>query len=256
MGVLEAFDWFIGSLANATSPGELAQVLTEMTERLGYDYFALTHHVDWGRRPPHAFRLHNYPAAWVDYFDAHNLGGADPVQRASERTQAAFHWARVPKIIAMTRQDHAIRDLAAAHGMGDGFTVPANVPGEIHGSCSFAVARGRALPRRGLLLAQLAGGFAFDGARRVFGTRDMRTRGLPALTDRQRECLVWAALGKSDWEISRILGISEETVSQHIRQACERYDVQKRTSLLFHALLDGAVSFAQVARHAYPAFPG
>jgi len=70
-----------------------------------------------------------------------------------------------------------------------------------------------------------------------------------ALTDRQRDCLIWAARGKGDWEISRILGISEETVAQHIRQACERYGVQKRTSLMIHALFDGTISFADVAPH-------
>ncbi|MBB5720345.1 DNA-binding CsgD family transcriptional regulator [Stakelama sediminis] len=45
----------------------------------------------------------------------------------------------------------------------------------------------------------------------------------PVLTRRQRDCLIWAARGKGDWEISRILGVSEETVAKHFRAACERY---------------------------------
>ena len=71
----------------------------------------------------------------------------------------------------------------------------------------------------------------------------------PSLTDRQRDCLLWAARGKGDWEISRILGLSEETVARHIKQACERYGVNKRTLLAIRALFDGTFTFGDV-------FPG
>lgn len=79
-----------------------------------------------------------------------------------------------------------------------------------------------------------------------------RVRPSPAcrarLTDRQRDCLIWVARGKGDWETSIILGISKETVAQHISEACERYGVRKRTSLMIHALFDGTISFADIAR--------
>ena len=68
------------------------------------------------------------------------------------------------------------------------------------------------------------------------------------LTDRQRECVMWAARGKSDWEIARILGISHETVIEHLRHARERYGVGKRTLLAIHALFDGTIGFLDVLR--------
>jgi DNA-binding CsgD family transcriptional regulator len=70
--------------------------------------------------------------------------------------------------------------------------------------------------------------------------------GLPRLTDRQRDCLIWVARGKSDWEISRIIDVSQETVVRHVKQARERYGVQKRTLLLIRTLFDGTISFADV----------
>ena len=73
-------------------------------------------------------------------------------------------------------------------------------------------------------------------------------RPAPGLTDRQRDCLLWAARGKSDWEISRILGISRETVIQHLKQARERYGVGKRTLLAVHALFDGTISFLDIVK--------
>lgn len=68
----------------------------------------------------------------------------------------------------------------------------------------------------------------------------------PTLTERQRVCVLWSARGKSDWEISKILGIQPDTVVQHLKQARERYGVQKRTLLAVHALFDGTISFAEV----------
>src|SRR3546814_7855465 len=62
------------------------------------------------------------------------------------------------------------------------------------------------------------------------------------LTDRQRDCVLWAARGKGDWEISRILGVGEETVARHIKLGCARYGVNKRTLLAIRALFDGTLT--------------
>jgi LuxR family quorum-sensing system transcriptional regulator CciR len=58
--------------------------------------------------------------------------------------------------------------------------------------------------------------------------------------------VVWAARGKSDWEIARILGLSEETVTQYLKRARQRYGVSSRTMLAVRTLFDGVISFADV----------
>ena len=70
----------------------------------------------------------------------------------------------------------------------------------------------------------------------------------PKLTDRQRDCVFWAARGKSDWEIAQILGIGHETVIQHLKQARERYGVTKRTMLAVSTLFDGTISFIDILK--------
>ena len=52
------------------------------------------------------------------------------------------------------------------------------------------------------------------------------------------------ARGKTDWEISQILGIGQETVIQHMKDARDRYGVTKRTLLAIRALFEGQISFA------------
>ena len=98
-------------------------------------------------------------------------------------------------------------------------------------------------------IAQLAGNFAFEAARRLWLRRGQRAVvGTTPLTDRQRDCALWVARGKGDWEIARILGVSEETVAQHVRQACGRYGVNKRTLLLVQTLFDGTLTFTDIFR--------
>ena len=42
---------------------------------------------------------------------------------------------------------------------------------------------------------------------------------VPRFTERELECLKWAAAGKSVWETGRILGVSERTVTFHLENA-------------------------------------
>ena len=248
MSMVERAEAFLRDVSEISTEVELAEALTNVTRELGFTYFALTHHVDIRRAPQPAIRLHNYPDDWVQYYDDNSLGVSDPVHRASHMTSVGFAWSEIPRLVALTPGDHEILSRGGAKGIGDGFTVPANVPGETHGSCSFANPAGTAIREEELPLAQLVGAFAFEAARRLWRVRSPGLAPAPKLTDRQRECILWVARGKSDWEISRILGIEHETVIRHLKQARERYGVAKRTMLAVHALFDGSISFTDVMK--------
>ena len=246
-GMFERVDAFVTDVSEITSEAELAEALAMIGQELGFSYFALTHHVDIRHAPQPTIRLHNYPCGWEDYFDEQKLGTSDPVHRASQLTTVGFPWSKLPRLIQLTPRDLQVLERAGYSGIGDGFTVPAHIPGESNGSCSFAMQSGQPIREEHLPVAQLVGAFAFEAARRLW-----RMRGTAAaarrLTDRQRDCVIWAARGKSDWEISQILGISHETVIQHLKQARERYGVSKRTMLAVSALFDGTISFIDVLK--------
>jgi len=246
MDGLATIEELIRALGGATTLDELAAALGVAAGTMGFRYFALTHHIDVRRTRAPVIRLHNYPKQWADYFDDHELGVRDPVHRASHLIGAGFSWSQLPDLIRLTPSDRRVLALARRAGIGEGYTVPANIPGEMHGSCSFATDRAVPLEPGMLPLAQWTGAFAFECARRLRGLRGGRQRMVPRLTDRQRQCLIWVAQSKSDWEIGIILGISPETVRQHVRDACARYGVSKRTSLVIRALYDGTISFSDI----------
>jgi LuxR family transcriptional regulator, quorum-sensing system regulator CciR len=238
-------DAFVRDVQGLETEEALAGAIAAVSSDLGFRYFALTHHIDV-RRSSAAIRIHNYPQGWAEWFDEQSLGRTDPVHRASNITSVGFAWSKLPQMIALTPDDQRVLELARAHGIGEGFTVPAHVPGEAHGSCSFACVAGERFADEHLALLQLVGVFAFEAARRM--RRNRSWKGPVELTDRQRECVMWAARGKSDWEIARILGISDQTVIEHLKHARERYGVGRRTLLAVHALFDGTIGFLDVLR--------
>jgi LuxR family quorum-sensing system transcriptional regulator CciR len=127
---------------------------------------------------------------------------------------------------------------AAAFGLHDGFSVPCFVGNEVTGTCSFVVGPGNPLPDGELAMAELVGHYAYEAARAMM----LRARNGNAtsvrLSPRQIECIELIARGKTDWEIARILGISEATVKEYVNDARRRYRVGKRVQLVLRAVFD------------------
>jgi len=246
MGILP-LDQLTELIDGVASADDLMVAMIGLCATLGARCFAITHHVDVARET-HPMRLHNYPDRWAEFYDINALGLSDPVHRASHKTSIGFRWSRMPAMIPLTASDLKVLELGREQGIGDGFTVPANVPGEARGSCSFANEAGTSLADEMLPAAQLAGAFAFETARRLWRVRTLDTEEQPVLTDRQRDCVLLAARGKTDGEIAQLLSVSAETVAVHIKNACERYGVYKRSSLMIRTLFDGTFTFSDIFR--------
>ena len=234
-------DLFGEQASRCASPEELRLLLEEVTRELGFRYFALLHHRRMLPGSDRLIRLDNYPATWEEELLARHDIAADPVHLASLRTNAGFGWDELGTFVPINAAQREILERSRYHGLGSGFTVPANVPGEPSGSCSFAVSRGRPLPESRLMCAELIGVHAFRAARRVHGLAE--TRAGPRLSRRELQCLRLVAAGKTDWEIAKILAISVETARQYVKRARAAYDVVSRAQLVACGLRDALVSF-------------
>jgi len=72
--------------------------------------------------------------------------------------------------------------------------------------------------------------------------RDITKSMLPAssadeqISTRERECLQWAAQGKTSWEMSQILNVSESTIIYHLRNATKKLDAANRMHAVVKAV--------------------
>lgn len=247
MGQFQDVQEFVGAVKRLSDAVELKDMLSDSLEALGFQQFAFIHHVGNSTVPAGLVRVSNYPESWIEVIRQRHYLSDDPVHAACQRSATSFIWSNLNDIITLTPRQSEIMEAWDGHGLGDGFTVPIHIPGEVSGSCSMGVRAGLALPVHSLPAAQYVASFAFEAARRMARTDAERKDGpTRRLTQRQLDCIVLVAQGKSDWDISRVLGISDQTVHQHVEDAKRRFGVASRTQLVVRALYDSYLNFSDI----------
>lgn len=71
------------------------------------------------------------------------------------------------------------------------------------------------------------------------------------LTRREIECLEWVSLGKSDWEIGRILELSRKTVNLYIERSKKKLDVSTRIQAVVLAIQMGILFSGKSSKEAF-----
>jgi DNA-binding CsgD family transcriptional regulator len=61
------------------------------------------------------------------------------------------------------------------------------------------------------------------------------------LTPREQECLLWVTEGKTTWETSQILNISERTVTFHLQNTVDKLGVVNRQQAVARAVALGII---------------
>jgi LuxR family quorum-sensing system transcriptional regulator CciR len=253
---LDVVQSFIDVSRGLRNPADLDALLQAITREMGFDHYALIHHVDLTPYEPELrhmatgqlVALMDYPEQWIEEYIGNDIVSYDPVLLASHKTNVGFAWSEIPKLIELKRPHVEQLERGRRAGIGDGFTVPSNVPGEANGSSNFVVRTGRQLPERNLMMAQLVGSYAFEAARNIVTHAHRLQFGRVNLSPRQLDCILLIGQGKSTWDIARILGISEATVKEYIDDARRRYGVKTRIQLVLRAVYDGHLPLIDALR--------
>lgn len=239
---------FVAASAEVDDMIGLRAIIEQSCRELGFDYFAIVHHIQFGRPTTDKVRLSNYPLEWIAKL-RESESFREPVLATAERAASGFLWSDLDSLTVLGAKDELYMKRAARFGLAEGFTVPNHVPGETFGSCHFAVQRKSDLPVDNLAAAQALGTFAFEKARQLVrqDAQPSEEYVVPApLTTRQRDCLLFAARGKSDSVIAELLNIRPRTVNEHIEAAKRRYSVATRTQLIVRALFRSEICFSEV----------
>lgn len=139
------------------------------------------------------------------------------------------------------RAPHTRRTLAQAgeFGLNGGITVPSWSPGTNWAFTTFTH-KSPLDPRE--LLPVLADSVYFVSCMHAAMDRLLRRPvGKPLLSDRECEVLRWSAIGKTSWETSMILCISERTVNFHLQQISRKLGVKGRRAACARAVALGLI---------------
>ena len=209
------------------APGEVGQALFGVLRNYGAKSLVLA---DWMGETVRHFTLEG-PDGWYDYYFKHDLRRGNPVFRNLRRRSTGFVWSEIDDRCA---GDQRWFDALDEFEMPDGMSVTSHGPNGQLGWISFTAERIELSPleRQAISLAGLA---LHDRLRMLAGAV-----GKPVhLSERERDCLGFVAQGKSDWEISVILSISQSTVHTHVENAKRKLGARTRAQAVARFMCQG-----------------
>jgi DNA-binding CsgD family transcriptional regulator len=242
------FPDFIERSNRIRCPRELFSLLLKAAQDEGFTqlaYGALTYNeplrlVDH----PHPAIALNYSAQWQDRYIQRGYGAIDPVVTYAPSIAIPFLWDWFVIRCALSNKQRQLLNEAAEAGLKNGVTVPLHGPWGRVAVISFASQFNDVRPKAQLdRLSALASQFHVAFTSLGGGLR----RDLPAvdLSPREKDCLRWTARGKSSWDISMILTISENTVNFHVKNAIRKLDATNRIVAVVKAIRLGLIDLPQ-----------
>ncbi len=243
MDALDHIERFIQDVNAAGNLEDILACLRRQIERLGFERF--TYELMWpdgGARKP--LFITSYPADWINRYIEKKYESDDLTCRNAGQMMRPFAWPEVKSNFHMTAPQRLVFNEAAELGLKSGGTVPIHGPGAA--KAYVAVANSMAddeftklfLARRHEL--HLLATYAHEKIM-ALGI-DNAPSTMMKLTAREIEVMTWTARGKTRWEISEILSISEETVKAHTENACRKLNASNKTHATAVALVSGLIA--------------
>ena len=228
-----ALDFVDAIEAAATSASVISQ-FEKMIGDLGFHAYIMAGIPEPGQTLAQVTVANGWPAEWFELYNRENLSAVDPVPRHCFSTLNPFEWRDVPYDRERNLAAHNVMTRARDFRFHEGFCIPihyddstgaismagerpyldAETKSAVHLMSVFTHGRLRALARQ----APLAPGRRLSAA--------------------EAEVLRWAALGKTAWETSQILGISERNVRWHLEEAQRKLMAPNKTATVARALVN------------------
>jgi len=173
-----------------------------------------------------------YPTEWLGAYLENGYATVDPVLRTHFRQFKPQLWSQTYRG-ELSEQELDFIEHAGSYGLSEGVTLGQRNNAETLGSLfSFAGVDMGEHPRHMAVLAHLAPHLHVALMRTAFAPSDSRS----LLSAREREVLQWMIEGKTNWEASRILGITERTVKFHVQNILAKLQSSTRGQAIAHAL--------------------
>lgn len=182
------------------------------------------------------FNVNNWPEEWADSWKDLRFMIHDPVARQAARTNRPFTWSAAYALAGP--EGRSILDRSRDFGFKDGIAIPIHSLAAPTGCVTLGAERLDLSPLEHSAL-QLVSHAAYSKLENLLGPFGP-SKG-DELTDREGEVMHWIAAGKSDWEVGAILGVSQHTIREHVRHACEKLGVSKRTAACARAVSCGHI---------------
>lgn len=234
---------FLQNAQSLASLSALDEQFAQVLRPFGFMVFQYVHLATPGQPLAPRMLFGRPDPGWNQRYRQEGMYRRDPALKAIFSKARPFTWSDIRDHAAAADQARVF-DEAGEHGLREGLVVPIHGP---HGSVAGLQIMGEdpdldpglrpTLHALGLMYGAL--GLPLSELART----PTPQRGL---SPREKECLLWAARGKSDWDIGMILGLAERTVSMHCDRARARLGARTRIQALATALRLGWITADEI----------
>lgn len=239
-----AVDGFIQQTERTDDGERLFALFADTVDRLGYSCISYLHFQPDPETGRERICRTNYPQPWVAHYREQDYIRIDPVITGGMRSTLPLAWDGAKAKARLSPKQRRMFEEAGEFGLKSGVTIP------IHGfGGEFATVN------IGSPLDEAEFGKSWSEHRHSIhlmaihlhagSARRHRPRPQPAervsLSERERECLTWMANGKTNWEISEILDLSEKTIDGYLENIKRKLGVYSKTQAVVKAIMQGLI---------------
>jgi len=227
---------------NAATIADIDTVFKDLRSGLGFDYGLMTVVYPITFSKSQNVSLGNYPPEWVKEYMETGYASLDPVVEHCFSKHTPIVWDRNSgkgqKIVEEFFQK--AHDVGLRHGMSvghkgyDGTVCLISLAGLKPIDTESEAYKKIVIALYSIIASLHCEIVALTGAK-------LSEVNQPDLTPREKQCLVWAADGKTSGEIADILGISESTVVFHIKNFIQKLGVTNRSQAVAKAVRLGLI---------------
>lgn len=239
------FHELIERLTKSTTVEEIHSVCSSLCNQFGFDRFQYGARIPTSFVKPYYIFISSYQNEWRDRYLAEGYMSIDPAVRYCAGHSTPFPWNRIQKLETDDMIVRRFMGEASEYGLNSGISIPVHsAQGEFamfSMASSLNHARANSQIVDALPFSHSFAAYLHETVRKTFDNQVLPLSKVQ-LTERERECLLWTAEGKTSWEISKILGVSERTVVFHLQNVADKLKVVNRQQAVARAVSLGLIS--------------
>ena len=227
---------FIERVKNINTTQELTNAFDDLLHEYGFVAFCIGNPIAPKIQLEERIWVSTWPEEWAKAWMANNWVAVDPVVYQILAARVPFRWrdvrARADKLGA------GVMDAARDFKFNDGLGIP--IRSESREILGVTMAGPHIdLTERDTACLHLAAIYFHARLELLSG---IATSPRKPLSGREKDCLAWASAGKTDWEISQILGVAEETVKVYMKHVLKKLNATHRAQAVAIGIHTGQIA--------------
>lgn len=235
----------IDALSGTETVEDIHGACSEFCHHYEFDNFIYGARIPTSFSKPYFIYISGYPKEWRDIYNSESYVRIDPTVHHCASHITPVTWDRLSEQAKENRQVREFFGEAEGFGLVSGVSFPVHSASGESAMLSLSSPEGQNNARRriqeSIPFGQMFTAYLHEAVRRVFSKEILPLTNVQ-LTTREQQCLLWCAEGKTTWETSQILGISERTVIYHIKNVTEKLNVTNRSQAIAQAIAMGLIT--------------